>query len=55
MEWALTAVPAANGKTGSLVFIIDASGDIFTKKTAQTPSAYPYDPQTEGWTKIEKM
>jgi len=54
-EWALAGVPADSGKTGFLTFITDNSGDIFSKKQQLIPSAYPYDPLSKGWTKIETI
>ena len=54
-EWAVTAVPAADRKAGFLIFIIDNSSDIFVKNHREVPSQYPYNPLSNGWTKIESI
>ncbi|RKY08217.1 MAG: hypothetical protein DRP66_05035 [Planctomycetota bacterium] len=54
-EWAVAAIPADPGNTGSLIFIADNSSDIFMKKYTEIPSYYPHDPHSNGWTKIESI
>jgi len=54
-EWAVAGIPADPGYTGSLIFIADNSSDIFMKKYTETPSKYPHNPLSNGWTKIESI
>jgi len=54
-EWAVTCAPAAYRKTGFLTFLADSSGDILAKKLRDIPSQCPYDPLSNGWTKVESM
>jgi hypothetical protein len=52
IEWAVAAYPAEEGKTGTIVLIVDASGDIFAKKGNAIPEDYPYDKAAQGWIKL---
>lgn len=54
-EWAVAGLPAVPGNTGSLIFIVDNSSDIFMKNYTEIPSHYPHDPLSNGWTKIESI
>jgi hypothetical protein len=54
-EWAVAAVPAESGRTGSLIFIADNSGDIFSKKQEIIPTEFPDNLLSNGWTKIETI
>jgi hypothetical protein len=54
-EWAAVAAPAENGKTGSLIFIADNSGNIFSKEQIIIPSGFPDEPLSNNWTKIKTI
>ncbi|MHC4114145.1 MAG: DUF2950 family protein [Planctomycetota bacterium] len=54
-EWAVASEPAESGKTGSLIFIADNSGNIFSKEQIGVPSEFPDEPLSNNWTKIETI
>jgi hypothetical protein len=52
-EWALMAVPAQFQKTGHLIFIVDHSSTVFATYDPIIISAYPRQPDADGWTRID--
>ncbi len=54
-EWAVASAPAENGKTGSLIFIADNSGSIFSKRQTIVPLGFVDEPLSDNWTKIETI
>ena len=53
-DWAMLALPVAQGGTGTLTFLIDRSGDVWAKECdIETITFFPDDPSAQAWEKIE--
>jgi len=50
-EWAVLAVPTANGQTGVLNFLADNSGNVFVNDAKYVPKQYPENLLSNGWIK----
>jgi hypothetical protein len=52
-DWAMVALPVAQGKTGVLTFLIDSSGSVWAKACdRETIRFFPAGPASKGWEKI---
>jgi hypothetical protein len=54
-EWAILGVPTFSRGQDTLFFLVDNTGHILAKKQRGIPLYYPYDPISEGWSKIDSI
>ena len=51
-EWAMAAINVIEGQKARRIFLVDNSGKILMKYTAEILDKWPYDPAANGWEQI---